>query len=165
MRHSASLSLSTQAPHRYFKFPGTVPSMIATIYLRAHHLDLEFYDDFYKPGAYLRTHAHHMARWHGQRFMGHRTKCTNSVIIIAMIFCDFYLSSSNGWRRRVQGKKPPLLNLRFDVLVHAKEVLRVVLLLNGREPVVVGTERGFDRVFSLLTQEIQKVRTARERTH
>ena len=35
------------------KFPGTAPSMIATIYLQAHHLDLEFYDEFYKPGAYL----------------------------------------------------------------------------------------------------------------
>jgi hypothetical protein len=47
------------------KFPGTVPSVVATIYLQAHHLDLEFYDAFYKPGAYLRTHAELMARWHG----------------------------------------------------------------------------------------------------
>jgi hypothetical protein len=23
------------------------------------------YDEFYKPGAYLRTHADHMAWWHG----------------------------------------------------------------------------------------------------
>ncbi len=30
----------------------------------AHHLDLEFYDQFYEPGAYLRTHASHMERWH-----------------------------------------------------------------------------------------------------
>lgn len=41
------------------------PSRVATIYLQAHPLDLEFYDAFYKPGAYLRTHANHMARWHG----------------------------------------------------------------------------------------------------
>jgi hypothetical protein len=34
------------------------------MYLQAHHLDLEFYDRFYEPGAYLRTHAAHMARWH-----------------------------------------------------------------------------------------------------
>jgi hypothetical protein len=34
------------------------------MYLQAHHLDLEFYDRFYKPGGYLRTHAIHMARWH-----------------------------------------------------------------------------------------------------
>jgi hypothetical protein len=34
------------------------------MYLQAHHLDLEFYDRKFKPGAYLRTHAEHMARWH-----------------------------------------------------------------------------------------------------
>jgi hypothetical protein len=46
------------------KFPGTVPSIFLITYLQAHHLDLEFYDHFYKPGAYLRSHAEHMARWH-----------------------------------------------------------------------------------------------------
>jgi hypothetical protein len=46
------------------KFPGTVPSIFVITYLQAHHLDLEFYDHFYKPGAYLESHAQHMARWH-----------------------------------------------------------------------------------------------------
>jgi hypothetical protein len=46
------------------KFPGTVPSIFLIMYLQAHHLDLEFYDTFYKPGGYLRTHAMHMAHWH-----------------------------------------------------------------------------------------------------
>ena len=46
------------------KFPGTVPSIFLITYLQAHHLDLEFYDAFYQPGAYLQTHASHMARWH-----------------------------------------------------------------------------------------------------
>lgn len=46
------------------KFPGTVPSLFVITYLQAHHLDLEFYDAFYNPGAYLRTHARHMKRWH-----------------------------------------------------------------------------------------------------
>jgi len=46
------------------KFPGTVPSMFMIMYLEAFHLDLDFYDRFYKPGAYLKTHAEHMARWH-----------------------------------------------------------------------------------------------------
>jgi hypothetical protein len=55
---------------RFGKFPGTVPSIIATIYLQTHHLDLEFYDDFFEPGAYLRTHADHMARWHGAEVRG-----------------------------------------------------------------------------------------------
>ena len=46
------------------KFPGTVPSIFLITYLHAHHLDLEFYDMFYKPGAYLQTHANHMLGWH-----------------------------------------------------------------------------------------------------
>ena len=49
------------------KFPGTVPSVFIMNYVQAHHLDLEFYDRFFKPGAYLHTHAEHMATWHGQR--------------------------------------------------------------------------------------------------
>jgi hypothetical protein len=46
------------------KFPGTVPTLFILNYVQAHHLDLEFYDHFFKPGAYLATHATHMARWH-----------------------------------------------------------------------------------------------------
>ena len=46
------------------KFPGTVPSIHVLMYLQAHHLDLEFYDKHYGPGAYLHTHAHHMELWH-----------------------------------------------------------------------------------------------------
>ncbi len=46
------------------KFPGTVPSMFLIMYLQAHHIDLGFYDKFYKPGAYLSTHANHMRQWH-----------------------------------------------------------------------------------------------------
>jgi hypothetical protein len=46
------------------KFPATVPSLYVLMYLQAQHLDTDFYDHFYKPGAYLSTHANHMARWH-----------------------------------------------------------------------------------------------------
>jgi hypothetical protein len=46
------------------KFPGTVPAIFVIMYLQAHHLDLEFYDTFYQPGSYLRTHAVHMQQWH-----------------------------------------------------------------------------------------------------
>jgi hypothetical protein len=28
---------------------------------------MEFYDHFFEPGAYLRTHARHMERWHHAR--------------------------------------------------------------------------------------------------
>jgi hypothetical protein len=46
------------------KVPGTVPTLFVLNYVQAHHLDLEFYDRFFAPGAYLRTHADHMERWH-----------------------------------------------------------------------------------------------------
>ncbi|SFL07803.1 hypothetical protein [Geodermatophilus ruber] len=46
------------------KFPGTVPTLFILNYVQAHHLDLEFYDRFFQPGAYLRTHAEHRERWH-----------------------------------------------------------------------------------------------------
>lgn len=46
------------------KFPGTVPAIFVITYLQAHHLDLEFYDTFYRPGSYLWTHAAHMKQWH-----------------------------------------------------------------------------------------------------
>ena len=38
--------------------------MFLIMYLQAHHVDPEFYDEFYKPGAYLKTHAEHMEKWH-----------------------------------------------------------------------------------------------------
>ena len=46
------------------KYPATVPSMWVSMYLQAQHLDVAFYDEFFKPGAYLNTHARHMERWH-----------------------------------------------------------------------------------------------------
>jgi hypothetical protein len=47
------------------KFPATVPSIFINMYLQSHHLDLEYYDTLFEPGAYLRTHAEHLERWHG----------------------------------------------------------------------------------------------------
>ena len=52
---------------RFGRFPGTVPTIYVLTYLQAHHLDLEFYDHYFKPGAYLKTHSQHMARWHSKR--------------------------------------------------------------------------------------------------
>lgn len=49
---------------RFGKFPGTVPSIFCDPYLQAHHLDLGFYDHHFREGAYLRTHAEHLERWH-----------------------------------------------------------------------------------------------------
>jgi hypothetical protein len=49
---------------RFGKFPGTVPTILVFTYLQAHHMDIEFYDRHFKPGAYLKTHEEHMTRWH-----------------------------------------------------------------------------------------------------
>jgi hypothetical protein len=36
-----------------------------TLAHQAHHLDLDFYDKFYRPGAYTETQKNHHHRWHG----------------------------------------------------------------------------------------------------
>lgn len=46
------------------KFPATVPSVLILMYLQAHHLDLDFYDTKFQPGAYLKTHREHIKKWH-----------------------------------------------------------------------------------------------------
>lgn len=45
------------------KFPGTVPSVWIMNYLQAQHLDTDFYDEKFSPGAYLETHAREQERW------------------------------------------------------------------------------------------------------
>lgn len=68
-RHDAAFRdcVVTMARHvydRHGRIPATFSSMYAFTYLQAHHLDLEFYDRHFGPGAYLETHAQHMERWH-----------------------------------------------------------------------------------------------------
>ena len=48
----------------YGKFPATVPSIFLLTYVQAQHLDLEFYDHYFKTGAYLTSHKQHFKRWH-----------------------------------------------------------------------------------------------------
>ncbi|MDJ1371226.1 hypothetical protein C7K25_07570 [Gulosibacter molinativorax] len=45
------------------KFPAAVPSVWIMNYLQAQHLDTDFYDALFTPGAYLSTHANEQARW------------------------------------------------------------------------------------------------------
>ena len=44
------------------KVPATVPPVHIIIYLQAQHIDLEFYDQKFEPGAYLPTHRLHLER-------------------------------------------------------------------------------------------------------
>lgn len=48
----------------YGKFPGTVDTMHLMWFMQVHHLDLDFYDKFFKPGAYSQTHRDHLSTWH-----------------------------------------------------------------------------------------------------
>ena len=48
----------------YGRFPAYFGPYRNTLAHQAHHLDLEFYDEFYNPGAYTETQAQHMSRWH-----------------------------------------------------------------------------------------------------
>jgi hypothetical protein len=61
-------AVSLQAQYLYDtfgKFPATVPTIYSLMFLQTHHLDLEYYDTLFEPGAYLRTHQEHLERWHG----------------------------------------------------------------------------------------------------
>jgi hypothetical protein len=50
---------------KHGKFPGTLTTLVLPGFIQAHHIDTEFYDAHYLPGAYLEAHANHMQRWHG----------------------------------------------------------------------------------------------------
>lgn len=49
----------------YGRFPVGASPIQSSSWFQAHHLDLEFYDKFYKEGAYTETQARHMELWHG----------------------------------------------------------------------------------------------------
>jgi hypothetical protein len=45
-------------------FRGTFSTIVLPGFVQAHHIDTEYYDTHFQPGAYLETHANHMQRWH-----------------------------------------------------------------------------------------------------
>ncbi len=46
------------------RFPDTPTTMVLTGYVQAVHIDTEYYDTHFQPGAYLPSHAEHWQRWH-----------------------------------------------------------------------------------------------------
>ena len=48
----------------YGRFPGGTDAMHLMWAFQAHHIDTDYYDHFFGPGAYGPTHATHMAKWH-----------------------------------------------------------------------------------------------------
>jgi hypothetical protein len=48
----------------YGRFPGGTDAMHLMWVMQAHHVDTDYYDRFFGPGAYGPAHATHMATWH-----------------------------------------------------------------------------------------------------
>lgn len=61
---AATIAYCTYLYDTYGRFPAYFGPMRTTLGHQAHHLDLEFYDAFYQPGAYSPTQAEHMELWH-----------------------------------------------------------------------------------------------------
>jgi hypothetical protein len=48
----------------YARFPGNTDAMHLMSAMQVHHIDTDYYDRFFRNGAYGRTHATHMETWH-----------------------------------------------------------------------------------------------------
>ena len=60
----ATVAYCTYVYETYGRFPAYFGPLRTTLAHQAHHLELDFYDQFYREGAYTSTQAEHMARWH-----------------------------------------------------------------------------------------------------
>jgi hypothetical protein len=48
----------------YGRFPAFSDPMFLRFMVQAHHSDLDFYDEYYPPGAYTENHKNHFKLWH-----------------------------------------------------------------------------------------------------
>jgi hypothetical protein len=55
---------STYIHDRYGRFPAYLPPFRTVLGYQAVHLDLDFYDRYYRPEALTQTQREHLARWH-----------------------------------------------------------------------------------------------------
>src|SRR5712692_2147113 len=63
----ATKALCSYIWETYGRFPATVDPMMMNIWFQAHHLETEFYDRYYQPGAYHQSIKQHMGVWHAAR--------------------------------------------------------------------------------------------------
>lgn len=61
----ATKALTQYIWETYGRFPATIDPMEMNIWFQAHHLETDFYDEYYQPGAYHQAIKDHMAVWHG----------------------------------------------------------------------------------------------------
>jgi hypothetical protein len=60
----AAKAMCTYIWETYGRFPAMLDPMMMNIWFQAHHLDTDFYDCHYPPGAYQETIRTHMHDWH-----------------------------------------------------------------------------------------------------
>jgi hypothetical protein len=60
----AAIAYATYVWERYGRFPAHAPPFRTVLGFQASHVDVEFYDRFYRPGALAATQREHLARWH-----------------------------------------------------------------------------------------------------
>jgi hypothetical protein len=61
----ATIAFCDYIHRRYGRFPAYAPPFRTVLGFQAGHLDLDFYDRFYRPEALTETQRSHMERWHG----------------------------------------------------------------------------------------------------
>ena len=52
---------------RWGRFPAFVDPCLMTLMVQAHHLECDFYDQYYRDGAYTDRHRRHMEKWHKKK--------------------------------------------------------------------------------------------------
>jgi hypothetical protein len=66
----ATIAYATYVWERYARFPAYAPPFRTVLGFQASHVDVEFYDRFYRPEALSATQREHLERWHGDRPAG-----------------------------------------------------------------------------------------------
>lgn len=61
----ATIAYCEYVYRRYGRFPAYQPPFRTVLGFQASHVDVEFYDRFYRPEALSQTQRRHMERWHG----------------------------------------------------------------------------------------------------
>ena len=63
----ATIAYCSYIYDRYGRFPAYMPPFRTVTGFQACHLDLEFYERFYRPEALSETQRNHLQQWHGGR--------------------------------------------------------------------------------------------------
>jgi hypothetical protein len=63
----ATIAYASYVWERYGRFPAYPPPFRTVLGFQASHVDVAFYDRFYRPDALAAAQREHLGRWHGAR--------------------------------------------------------------------------------------------------